>query len=549
VTKTLTAHTFLNLTENETYYYQVRSQSTCGNWGSWSECRSFTTKPSVMATPDQFFPPEGYACVGSGGGISWNAIEAAGGYEVMLSQDGCASGAVYTPTSNFMTLPELAEGDWQWKVRSVHPCGDVSAWSDCHSFTVDATPPSAPTWVQSKSHLPAQWSSANELEMAWEVAIDDDCGLVFYQLLWNESDVPPPMPWFTGVPDAEYTTPPLDDGSDWWFHVWAQDGAGNFVASPVSAGPFRIDTTAPTHPVVEASPAPGVWSNATSLSAAWTGAQDDGSGLAGYRWLLDQAPGTDPLAAPVSPDSSDTFGPLAEGQHWLHLAVMDGVENWSPPLHVGPFQIDLTPPTATLDEPSSGTPLRHADPVTIRWTEGDALSGVAWIALWWSPDDYATLYPIAEGPPSQMGHAYNWTVPFVEGTELRLRLAVTDAAGNVRVVDEGRAHTVTRAVGVDGPVAGLPERLILGRNVPNPFNPQTEIHYGLPAEGPVRLVVFDASGRVVRTLVDGIQAGPAWHRVIWDGRSDNGRRVASGTYFYRLEAAGETRSRRMVLVK
>jgi flagellar hook assembly protein FlgD len=64
----------------------------------------------------------------------------------------------------------------------------------------------------------------------------------------------------------------------------------------------------------------------------------------------------------------------------------------------------------------------------------------------------------------------------------------------------------------------------------------------------VTLRVYDVSGRLVRTLVDGRQPeGVA--TATWDGRNDGGGRVASGVYFYRLEAGDTRATRRMVLLK
>lgn len=90
----------------------------------------------------------------------------------------------------------------------------------------------------------------------------------------------------------------------------------------------------------------------------------------------------------------------------------------------------------------------------------------------------------------------------------------------------------------DVPEGGLPPAAYLSPGYPNPLNPGTSIAFGLP-EGAdnVNLSVFDVSGRLVRTLVSG--AFPAGrHSVHWDGRDASGAAVASGVYFYRLEAPG-----------
>ncbi len=86
-------------------------------------------------------------------------------------------------------------------------------------------------------------------------------------------------------------------------------------------------------------------------------------------------------------------------------------------------------------------------------------------------------------------------------------------------------------------------------NYPNPFNPSTVITYAVPSPGgSVLLRVYDLSGRLVRTLVsEWVREGE--HSAVWDGKSDSGREVGSGIYFYRLTVGGETFERKMVLLK
>jgi len=91
--------------------------------------------------------------------------------------------------------------------------------------------------------------------------------------------------------------------------------------------------------------------------------------------------------------------------------------------------------------------------------------------------------------------------------------------------------------------------LRLFRNYPNPFNPVTVIEYSLPRRVPVRLQVFDVSGRLVRWLVRDRVQQPGFHRIQWDGRNDSGREVASGVYFLSLSVEGERRSAKLVVVK
>jgi hypothetical protein len=88
----------------------------------------------------------------------------------------------------------------------------------------------------------------------------------------------------------------------------------------------------------------------------------------------------------------------------------------------------------------------------------------------------------------------------------------------------------------------------LEQNQPNPFNPGTSIPFSLGAASVVKLAIYDCQGRCVRTLVaEAMQPGE--HRVLWDGRDTNGRAVASGLYFCRLQAGDFITTRRMVLLR
>jgi photosystem II stability/assembly factor-like uncharacterized protein len=78
--------------------------------------------------------------------------------------------------------------------------------------------------------------------------------------------------------------------------------------------------------------------------------------------------------------------------------------------------------------------------------------------------------------------------------------------------------------------ATVPQMYLLEQNYPNPFNPTTTINYGLPAASNVRLVIYNVLGQKAAVLVDGIQE-PGYKDIKW-----NATTVASGIYFYRLDA-------------
>lgn len=100
--------------------------------------------------------------------------------------------------------------------------------------------------------------------------------------------------------------------------------------------------------------------------------------------------------------------------------------------------------------------------------------------------------------------------------------------------------------------AGVPQdrpaATFLHEATPNPFNPTTTLSFSLASPGLARLSIYDVNGRLVRTLLDDhFSAGE--RSVIWEGLDDQGNRVASGVYFYRLNTEHFVESKRMVLLK
>lgn len=104
----------------------------------------------------------------------------------------------------------------------------------------------------------------------------------------------------------------------------------------------------------------------------------------------------------------------------------------------------------------------------------------------------------------------------------------------------------------------LPQVFRLSQNYPNPFsprsglfrakNPQTIIVYQLPQAGKVSLKVYNTVGQLVKTVVEA-ERDSGCHTVFWDGTDDQGHTVASGVYFYRLEAEGQVQTRKLLWLR
>jgi hypothetical protein len=108
-----------------------------------------------------------------------------------------------------------------------------------------------------------------------------------------------------------------------------------------------------------------------------------------------------------------------------------------------------------------------------------------------------------------------------------------------------RAHNelLSTTLSVDGSNSIDPPQTLLFLNYPNPFNPTTTIQYEIPVTSQVTLTVFDELGQEVQTLVNTVER-PGRHEVRFDGA-----RLASGTYFCRLQAGSYVQTKKLLLVR
>ncbi len=98
-------------------------------------------------------------------------------------------------------------------------------------------------------------------------------------------------------------------------------------------------------------------------------------------------------------------------------------------------------------------------------------------------------------------------------------------------------------VGITSHHTDVPNSYRLSQNYPNPFNPSTEIEFAIPKAGLVKIVVYDILGREVKTLVNETkQAGE--YKIYFNASS-----LASGVYFYRINANDFTQTKKMLLIK
>ncbi len=140
-----------------------------------------------------------------------------------------------------------------------------------------------------------------------------------------------------------------------------------------------------------------------------------------------------------------------------------------------------------------------------------------------------------------MGNNIGW-YPTAPGN-VTFAYSVFGRTGSPKVaVSEDTTSSTESALG------NIPPTFSLSPNSPNPFNPVTQIRFGLPRGERVQVDIYNIQGQRVRRLVDaGYPAG--YHEMQWDSKDDAGRVVSSGVYFCHLTAGGFTQTRKMLLLK
>ncbi len=155
----------------------------------------------------------------------------------------------------------------------------------------------------------------------------------------------------------------------------------------------------------------------------------------------------------------------------------------------------------------------------------------------------------ANGPVSW---SFDWTAPTGDDLPEEITFYAAGNAANGASGNQGDyIYTGSMTIPIDNTSVGEPVALpaeISLRNVPNPFNPTTELQVELARSADLRLAVYDIRGTLVTRLHEGrLPAGTS--RMTWDGRTANGTPVASGVYIAVAEGEGSRVTHRMLLLK
>ena len=204
---------------------------------------------------------------------------------------------------------------------------------------------------------------------------------------------------------------------------------------------------------------------------------------------------------------------------------------------------DRVPPTVVLAAPVGGESVGIGDTLHVRWIAGDDRA-VDSVSVQLSRNGGGAWTEIAAAAPGDT--LFSWIADGPAGDSCRVRVIAWDVAGNTgEDASDGLFSIEAQATG-GGDAA--PAANGLQQNFPNPFNGTTTIRFSLAGPAPVDVAVYDPAGRLVRSLVRGWMPGGV-HTVVWNGRDDTGRGVASGVYFLRMGTGSFVSTRKIVYLR
>jgi len=160
------------------------------------------------------------------------------------------------------------------------------------------------------------------------------------------------------------------------------------------------------------------------------------------------------------------------------------------------------------------------------------------------PEDWIlTLIDHDTGAEINMKEELSYTFTHSTRAKVRINSDPLNPAYAIRAKAQSMDTRFTLKISTEQIERDVPEEIFLSQNYPNPFNPSTTINFGVDQSATVVLEVYDILGRKVQTLING-QQDPGRYQARFDGRS-----LASGVYFYRLQANNEVFIKKMTLIK
>ncbi len=524
------------LTAGTKYSWAIRSVS--GSITSaWSAPASFTTLsvPAVVV-PTPSWPLGGTTIYTTNPKLYWYLGSDGTGltYEIELvsgTNSFTGSATFINITSLNYQLSNLTNGtDYKWKVRSKRGA-TYSNWSDEALFsTVASVANSSPVVPHPSWPVGGALVYSTSTTLNWWLGTASD-GYTYEVEL--RAGALQQSATATGLTNTSLTIPLLLGGTT---YNWAVRSYKNGVYSTWSTGQtFTTTSTTPTAVTpVPSWPIGGTTIYTTSQQLSWY----MNSASAGLKYNLKYSTSQNMAGAVTVPNLTNSFYLLTGLQlgttYYWQVQSTDGVvlSAWSD-------VVDFVTWSGTWTvQPLTGSPVN-----------GIQLATFAPVLSWIIPTSgdiagYEVQYadnPAFNNAVTQLSTSTNYTITSGLQNTTYWRVRSKNSNGDFSAYSDAASFIPATPNSVNDNTT--PTNFMLEQNYPNPFNPATTIKFGVPTTGMVTLKVYDNLGRLVATLVDGeIEAGS--HIVSFNASS-----LASGIYFYRLEAAGTSVSKKMIVLK
>ena len=463
----------------------------------------------------------------------WNDIQDADGYYLQIALSDDFIDVVVdtgTITENSITLSPEYSSTYYWRVKAVHQYG-TSNWSEVWSFTTGIEPPDEPLLV-----APVNGSADVfvDLTLTWEVSeraesyhfqLADDS--TFTGLIADTSGI---VTSFIDIVDLGYN-------HEYFWRVASENSGGTSDWSGIWS--FTTITGPPEIPTL-VSPA----YNSTTISIDTMLVWQESSGAGTYQVQISEFSDFNDLYI----DSIGLYETFIEINHlkygseyfWrVRAENSSGKSDWSA---VWRFTTLPAPPASPLlVSPNDGT-IEVTDDVVLLWNSVSTASHYG-IEIFHSED---SLIAIIDEPDVQ--NTFYQPVNLLAHTKYYWRVRAVNGSGEGDWSDMW-SFTMGDIVSVELENNNIPTIFSLNQNYPNPFNPATTIRFGLPADAPVRLEVYNILGQYITTLIDGVYHTAGFYESIWDSRDASGRLVPSGIYIYRITAGNFIETKKMTLMK
>jgi hypothetical protein len=505
-----------------TYYWRVVARDALGHATSGPLWQFRTRKPNHPPVI-QNASPSGGASIDPQGTLTWTASDPDGDvllFDVYVGTTSPPPFAARVSTQSYRPQAGfVVNTNYYWRVVATdEPHSETS--TNIMTFT---TVPLYPPPIAISPVFPANNATNVETQnitLAW-TAVDDFGGPVLCDLYFANG--PPVLVQEDIMADGDgifrFHLGPLSQGQTYLWRVTAHATNGNVV----NGGFWNFATVPVPPPPVPSAPQPpdGSYVSGPTVLLQWT------SSAPAYRIYFGRT-NPPPLVGYVFA-SSVSLTADQQGTYYWQVVALGGSEAPGP---IWSFTVSGPVPVlfSSFDAKTSGTAAR------LSWELQSDEAMQSYTIYRRTGNESTPVAVTSASTPEAKGFYVDRTVE--GGKTYRYEMVVKTHRG-----DEYRSPSST----VSMPVL----ELALEQNHPNPFNPQTTIPYVIPSGNApvrVRLIIYDASGRTVRLLVDEDQSAGA-REIVWRGDDNSGATVSSGIYFCVLQAGKERRTQKLVLLK